>query len=876
MVKMMSRFMMLRRWPAIVLALHLTATVVASTATADDLRQRTVIDRDWRFTLGDPASAAAADFDEHSWQSVDLPHSFSEPYFLSSDFYQGVGWYRKHLQLPTAIAGKRVFIEFDGAFRAAEVSVNGRQVGKHHGGYTGFSIDITDAIKPGGDNVLAVRLDNRWNARITPRAGDHTFSGGIYRDVWLVIADPLHVTWYGTFVKSTDATAASAKISVDTEVKNDSTSAKQISIESVVMDPNGSTVATLRSTPQSIPQGQTVTVSQTTDAIAGPRLWSPQSPIMYQLRTTVFDGDRAADSYVTPFGIRSIKFTANQGFFLNGKHYYFKGANVHQDHAGWGDAVTQAGAARDVGMIKDAGFDFIRGSHYPHSPAFAAACDRIGVLFWSENDFWGSGGSGGEGRYDKSGAYPRTPADQQSFEQTVLDDLRDMIRVHRNHPSIIVWSTGNEDFFTAPSTLPKVRELLSKEVALAHQLDPTRPVGIGGCQRGDLDKLGDVAGYNGDGARLFIDPGIPSVVTEYGSTTADRPGKYEPGWGDLPTGKDQDKSQPYPWRYSWRSGEVIWCGFDHGTQFGPKLGDMGIIDYFRIPKRAWYWYRNAYLDIPPPAWPTDGTPATLVLTSDKISIAHADGTDDVHVLVTVEDANGHAISNNPPVDLSIVSGPGDFPTGPTIHFDKKSDISIRDGHCAIEFRSYYAGTTVIRATSPGLSPGEIIIKSAGGPSFVDGITPPVPPRPYVRFTSSDAARVAARDTSFGRDNPTSASSEAPGHAGNLANDGDLTTYWQSAHDDKQPAWTLDMERVAAISSVLITFPEAGKHHFKIDLSDDGTAWHPAADLTGDDTADAHLEVHLAAESKGRFIRVSFTGAKASISEFEARGTLVGP
>jgi beta-galactosidase/beta-glucuronidase len=137
-----------------------------------------------------------------------------------------------------------------------------------------------------------------------------------------------------------------------------------------------------------------------------------------------------------------------------------------------------------------------------------------------------------------------------------------MIRVHRNHPSIIAWSTGNEDFFSQKQTLPQVRVLLSKEVAFAHELDPTRPVGIGGCQRGNIDKLGDIAGYNGDGARLFIDPGIPSIVTEYGSTTAVRPGNYDPGWGDLNTANGQDKSQPYPWRYPWRSGEAIWCGFD--------------------------------------------------------------------------------------------------------------------------------------------------------------------------------------------------------------------------------------------------------------------------------------------------------------------------
>ena len=147
----------------------------------------------------------------------------------------------------------------------------------------------------------------------------------------------------------------------------------------------------------------------------------------------------------------------------------------------------------------------------------------------------------------------------------------------------------NEVFFTKGSTLPKVRELLRETVALAHELDPTRSAAIGGCQRGEIDKLGDVAGYNGDGARIYLNPGIPSVVTEYGSTMADRPGPYEPGWGDL----QQEQ-------FAWRSGQALWCGFDHGSIAGRKFGAMGMIDYFRLPKRQYFWYRNEYKKVPPP------------------------------------------------------------------------------------------------------------------------------------------------------------------------------------------------------------------------------------------------------------------------------------
>ena len=190
--------------------------------------------------------------------------------------------------------------------------------------------------------------------------------------------------------------------------------------------------------------------------------------------------------------------------------------------------------------------------------------------------------------------------------------------------------------------MPKVRNFLKDLVAYSHELDPTRPAGIGGCQRGDIDKLGDVAGYNGDGARLFVNPGIPSVVTEYGSTMADRPGKYDPGWGDLPSTPGADRNVEGSWRLPWRSGEVIWCAFDHGSIAGRRFGAMGMVDYFRLPKRQWYWYRNEYLHIPPPAWPSNGVPAALKLTADKTTLKSVDGTDDAQLIVTVVDKDGKA------------------------------------------------------------------------------------------------------------------------------------------------------------------------------------------------------------------------------------------
>lgn len=692
-------------------------------------RQKSSLNAFWRFQLGDVAGAQAPGFDDGRWQAIGLPHSFSIPYFMSPDFYVGYGWYRRHVQLPASDAGRRVALEFEGVFQEADVFVNGSRVGGHTGGYTGFLLDISEAVKP-GDNVIAVRVNNVWNPRVAPRAGEHVFSGGIYRNVLLLVTDPLHVDWCGTFVTTPSVSAERATVHVATTLVNASGQARTAGIRQRVIDPDGKVVAEF-SASQSLAAGATATLEMTSPTIRAPRLWHPDHPFLYSLQTAVLDGTRVADEYVTVFGIRTIQWTADKGFFLNGEHLYLRGANVHQDRAGWGDAATDADIARDVALIKQAGFNFIRGSHYPHAPSFSEACDRLGILFWSENDFWSTYSRQPEGYWNGSG-YPTRAEDQPAFEASAKQQLTEMVRVHRNHPSIIVWSLCNEPFFSAPPVMPKVRTFLRALVDLTHALDPTRLAALGGVQRpmdaNRLDKIGDVAGYNGDGAAIaaFQDPGVPNMVSEYGSTTSERPGDYSPGWGDL--AKDRGEAV-----HPWRAGQAIWAGFDHGSIMLDEYGRMGIVDYFRIPKRSWYWYRNAYAHVPPPEWPQPGTPARLGLQADKTEKIATDGRDDAWLLVTVLDATGKPISNSPTVTLTIVSGPGEFPTGPSIAFDKGSDIRIADGKAAITVRSYYAGTTVIEATSPGLAPARVTLHFVGPVAYREGRTPPVQPRPYVRY-----------------------------------------------------------------------------------------------------------------------------------------------
>jgi len=690
----------------------------------------------WKFKRADVSGAEATAFDDSAWGNVGLPHSFSLPYFMSAKFYVGYGWYRKHFTVPSSWSGKSVFLEFQAAFDQAQIYVNGKQVGQHIGGYNGFSIDVTSAIKS-GDNVVAVRLNNNWNAQLPPITGDHTFQGGLYRNVFVVVTDPLHVDWYGTWVTTPTLatnTGSSSTVNVKTDVRNDRTAAVNATLKTDIVDSSGKVVATI-SSQQPIDAGKTVTFDQTTPAISSPSLWHPDHPTMYQALSYLSDDAGTVDTFTTPFGFRWISWTGDKGFFLNGAHYWIQGGNVHQDHAGWGIGVTDAALVRDVKMVKDAGMNFIRGSHYPKAPAFADACDQLGVLFWSENCFWGGFG-GGPGGWSYSGSYPSTSADFDAYDTNVLASLTDMIRIHRNHPSIIAWSMGNEDFFNGGGPADRVVGLLKKEVALTHQLDPA-PVGrlaaIGGAQSKigstEAGTLGDIAGYNGDGTG-YDNPGFPNLVSEYGSTVnVVRPGSYDPGWGNL-TVTNGMPAQP-----AWRSGASKWCMFDYGSQMGTTYIHTGIIDYFRIPKRAYYWYRNTYAKVAPPTWPTSGTPAGLKLTASTTTLTAVDGTQDAWLLVTVVDASGKAISNTVTVTLAVTSGPGEFPTGPSITFTPgtgttANDIAILDGQAAIDFRTYYSGTSVITASSPGLTSATVTITSQGSPAYVEGQTPPADTRPY--------------------------------------------------------------------------------------------------------------------------------------------------
>jgi hypothetical protein len=825
-------------------------------------RQRININRDWRFSRGDVAGADAAGFDDSAWQRVGLPHTFDLPYFRTPEFCVGYGWYRKRLDVPAEWRGRRLSVEFDGAFQVAEAFVNGVRLGAHRGGYTGFRFDITDEVNAGGAaNVLAVRVNNNWDAQLQPRAGEHVFCGGIYRDVHLLVTNTLHVAPNGVVVTTPTDSRDAATVRVRTELHNSTYETCDCTLMTEILDPDGLAVATMRDAAHTLQWGAT-RFDQTSAPIATPLLWHPNHPHLYTVRTQLVAGDRLVDEVETRFGIRWFEWTADRGFFLNGEHLYLRGANAHQDHAGWGIAITRTACERDLRLIKEAGFNFVRGAHYPHHPAFADACDRLGLLFWSENAFWGKGGFGPEGYWNAS-AYPVNESDFEPFEQSCKDQLREMICANRNRPSIIAWSMTNEAFFTF--NLARAKALMADLAKLSRELDPTRPAAIGGAQRGGIDKIGDVAGYNGDGARLFLNPGVPSMVSEYGAISKPHDA-YEPFLGELQAEE-----------FRWRAGQAIWAAFDYGSIAG-KQGLKGIVNHQRVPKRSWHWYRNAYRNIAPPEWPGDAAPAKLRLDADKTTIDGSDASDDVQVTVTVLDADGGRTRRSPPITLTIESGPGEFPTGRSINFDAASDIGIADGEAAMAFRSYYGGVSVIRATSPGLLDATITITTIGEPMFVEGVTPVVGDRPYAPPPESEAARAAMRNAvNVALNRPCRASSEADEHPARFANDGDAATSWRAADESASPWWLVDLEGFYQLASLRLTFEREANLRFAADISNDAASWTTAIDRGDSTNVKAIRSDVFDPGTIGRYVRVRFVqvppGERANLCEVELLGML---
>lgn len=806
------------------------------------IREQRFINDDWTFDYGEHPGAEL-ESPNPEWYDVGLPHSFDLPDFREPRFYVGHGCYRRSIDVPEAWTGQWIALEFLGVFQVAEVFVNGRLVGRHEGGYTPFVIDISDAAVAGVNDVF-VRVDNHWNPRLAPRGGDYSFAGGIYRDVSLIVADRVRLDWYSIGVTTPVVGAERAEVNASVEVVNDEPGPVEVTVTAVVSDAAGPVVS-LAPVRRTIAAGSTEVV-ELAGAVDQPVLWHPDHPNLYTLTASVAVDSTMRDQQATAFGVRWFEFTADRGFFLNGEHLDLHGANVHQNRGGWGDAGTRSGIRRDIAMVKDLGMNIIRGSHYPHHPYFAEECDRQGLLFWSELHFWGIGGENVEGYWFAS-AYPVNPEDEPEFEESLRRALREMIRSHRNHPSIITWSIGNEAFFSDDHVIGKAKALTSELVDLAHELDPTRPAAVGGAQRKGFDVLGDIAGYNGDGAEIFHDPGIPNLVSEYHGVLGRGPGEYEVSWEH---GVEVD--------HPWRSGKILWCAY-HYKSIAPGAGLQGLVDYFRMPRRPYYWYREKLRGIAPPTFPEPGTAVALRLSSDAEEMP-TDGTGDVRLEVELLDSGGTRVADDREVTLTVVEGEGLFPSGRSITLSPETD-SLWGGAGAIEFRSYAPGAQRIRATAHGVTPAELVVV-ATGPAKPQRTWRLAPRAPWVTGRpagTGDASLTASR--------PVAASSALPGYEGANVTALGSRTFWRAASSEPGAWIAARLEFTYEISRVVIVFPEIPKQPWLVETSTDGRVFEPIHEAgPGGDELLVRLEFE---PRRASTVRLTFPEAPVDVEEIRA-------
>lgn len=650
---MLPRTQLLRCFPLLLSLVALVPSVLAAG------RERLLLDFGWKFQLGDPAGLDAAifaypevdalertarahleeepklvplrrtpadinaappvsfaqpDFDDRAWRALNLPHDWAvelpfNPRALRNHGYKDmgagvgaqnswealeigqtakalggvsgntIGWYRRAFDLPASDRGGALWVEFDGIYRNALIWFNGRCLTRHVSGFSSFKVDLAPYANFGGRNVLAVRVD------ASRTEGWYYEGAGIYRHTWLVKTPAVHVAHWGTFVSSTLAASGQATVSVQTTIRNDSGATAEAVLVSRVLDAAGATVAENTSAPFALHAGHETNVPQSLP-VASPALWSPETPNLYRLVSEVrAKGAATSDRYETPFGIRTIRFDPAEGLLLNGKKYVIRGTGVHQDHAGVGTALPDAVQEFRIRRLKEMGVNTYRTAHHPHSPVILEACDRLGMLVVDENR-----------RFDDT---PET-----------LGQVERLIRRDRNHPSVILWSLGNEEFKDQMQGEPWGEPIARRIQALVKQLDPTRQTMM--PMNNDWGKgfshIVDVMGFNylklGDADKFHADfPHIPAISSEESSAVStrgiyveDRVRAYVTAYANKvpPWGSPNEQWLPYFEKRPWVAGVLMWAAFDwRGEQWPydwPAINcQFGVLDTCGFAKDSFYF-----------------------------------------------------------------------------------------------------------------------------------------------------------------------------------------------------------------------------------------------------------------------------------------------
>ena len=555
---------------------------------------------------------------DESWESVNLPHTFNIDAYQQRNYYQGKGFYRRTLVLPEIVAERRYYMKIDAASKAANIRVNGKEVGSHVGGYTACIVDITEYIRK--ENLIEITVDN-GRKDITPISADFTFWGGIYRDVWLISTPKQHFNMSnmgsdGIFISTPVVNEKRGVLKVKCEVTNDSHESSILEVRSAIYSPQGKLLQTIKQK-QKLKSGETYIFENTSGAIESPDLWSPETPSLYLVKTTLVDpkSGKLLDEKNHKVGFRWFTFDGSKGFFLNGKSYKLRGLNRHQDQAPAGVALDDEAHRRDIFLMKELGCNFIRISHFPQDDAILEMCDELGLLAWEEIPI--------------INIVPNTPGYDDNCEY----NLREMIRQHYNHSSVITWGYMNEILLTAPS-IGKPEWLACKErtVNLAQRLeavlkeeDPGRAsvmafnmtnlyneiglnlvdvVGWNLYHGWHVDKLKEFNAWCEDQHRRY--PDQPMIISEWGAGSDKRLHSTQGRAFDFSIEYQQTYIEhylPFIENTEWISGCAYWNFIDFNVaarqESMPRVNNKGLAYNNRIWKDVAYYFKAMWRkDIP--------------------------------------------------------------------------------------------------------------------------------------------------------------------------------------------------------------------------------------------------------------------------------------
>jgi len=585
-------------------------------------RQVQTIDAQWKFIRQDIGNGSDIGLNDKTWQIVNLPYSWNskDAFTDTRGYYRGPAWFRKSLFISNQDSTKQLFIKFGAANQLADVYVNGHHVLQHQGGYTAFAANITKWVRFGEDNIIAVRVDNRFNADIPPLTADFTFFGGIYRDVWMIKTNPVHIAVDdyaspGVFIHTSQVSDKKATVNISAVLVNNSDKKQNVTMKNIVIDAHENPVT--QSTEEiSIPAHQKEKVSLVLPVMDNPHLWSPKNPYLYSVKTVIEKNHKVVDEESNPLGIRWYRFDPNLGFFLNGHHLTLRGVNRHQSYPGYGNALSQQLQIRDMKIIKKMGANFVRLAHYPQDPSVLRAADKLGILIWQET--------------------PNVNFIHVSKKYTANAEeaLREMIHQYYNHPSIILWGFMNEIFlrhnqgrkFNHMSETEydqHVVDLAKKLNQIAHKLDPSRKTTMAMNPDPLYDKTGlsdvtDVTGwnlyfgwyypmYNKKGTNLFgkyMDeqhkkyPDKSFIISEYGAgadsrihTTHPKPFDFSIEYQNQCHEEILKQIQERPYI----AASAAWVMFDFASETRndtrPWINEKGLVDQYRKPKEVYYFYQ---------------------------------------------------------------------------------------------------------------------------------------------------------------------------------------------------------------------------------------------------------------------------------------------